>query len=122
MTVVDARSKGVTQRVQPGTQLSAADIAFAQQVFAQLPQVTSISTFTLRYDTATDSQSSGSGSFIVVSPQGWIAYLGSADDANPLDNRLVKLQQILSRAQQQQLNLATVDLRYGLRPVFTVKA
>ncbi len=122
MTVVDARSKGVTQRVQPGTQLSAADIAFAQQVFAQLPQVTSISTFTLRYDAATDSQSSGSGSFIVVSPQGWIAYLGSADDTNPLDNRLVELQQILSRAQQQQLNLATVDLRYGLRPVFTVKA
>jgi len=35
---------------------------------------------------------------------------------------LVELQQILSRAQQQQLNLATVDLRYGLRPVFTVKA
>ena len=122
MTVVDARSKAVTQRVQPGTQLSAADIAFAQQVFAQLPQATSISTFMLRYDVATDSQSSGNGSFIVESPQGWIAYLGSADDTNPLDNRLVELQQILSRAQQQQLNLATVDLRYGLRPVFTVKA
>ena len=122
MAVVDARSKAVTQRVQPGTQLSAADIAFAQQVFAQLPQATSISTFMLRYDVATDSQSSGNGSFIVESPQGWIAYLGSADDTNPLDNRLVELQQILSRAQQQQLKLATVDLRYGLRPVFTVKA
>ncbi len=121
MTVVDARSKGVTQRVQPGTQLSAADIAFAQQVFAQLPQIANIPTFTLRYD-ATSSSSSGSGSFIVVSPQGWIAYLGSADDTNPLDNRLVELKQILNRAQQQQLNLATVDLRYGLRPVFTVKA
>lgn len=122
MTVVDARSKGVTQRVQPGTQLNAADIAFAQQVFAQLPRVANISAFTLRYDATTGSPSSGSGSFIVQSPQGWIAYLGSADDTNPLDNRLVELQQILSRAQQQQLNLATVDLRYGLRPVFTVKA
>ncbi len=120
MTVVDARAKGATQRVQPGTQLNAADIAFAQQVFAQLPQVASISAFTLRYD-ATGSQSSGSGSFIVESPQGWIAYLGGADDTNPLDNRLVELQQILSKAQQQHLNLATVDLRYGLRPVFTVK-
>ncbi len=122
MTVIDARSKGVTQRVQPGTQLSAVDIAFAQQVFAQLPRTTSISTFTLRYGAPTDGQSSGSGSFVVVSPQGWIAYLGGADDTNPLENRLVELQQILSRAQQQQLNLATVDLRYGLRPVFTVKA
>jgi cell division septal protein FtsQ len=120
MTVVDMRSKGVTQRVQPGTQLNAADIAFALQVFAQLPQVANISAFTLRYNT-TDSQSSGNGSFIVESPQGWIAYLGSADDTNPLDNRLVELQQILMKVQQQQLNLATVDLRYGLRPVFTVK-
>ncbi len=116
--VVDARSKGVIQRVQPGTQLNAADIAFAQQVFAQLPRVTNISAFTLRYDATTG----GPSSFIVQSPQGWIAYLGSADDTNPLDNRLVELQQILSRAQQQQLTLATVDLRYGLRPVFTVKA
>ena len=121
MTVVDARSKGVTQRVQPGTRLNAADIAFAQRVFAQLPRVANISAFTLRYDATAGSPSSGSGSFIVESPQGWIAYLGSADDTNPLDNRLVELQQILSRAQQQQLNLATVDLRYGLRPVFTVK-
>lgn len=122
MTVVDARSKGITQRVHPGTQLSAVDIAFAQQVFAQLPQTTRISNFTLRYGAPTNSQSSGSGSFVVVSPRGWRAYLGGAEDTNPLENRLVELQQILSRAQQQQLTLATVDLRYGLRPVFTVKA
>lgn len=113
MTLVDMRGKGVMQRVQPGTQLNAADIAFARQVFAQLPGVAGLSTFTLRYG--------GSGSFIVQSPQGWIAYLGGADDTNPLDNRLVELQQILHRAQQQQLTLATIDLRYGLRPVFTVK-
>ncbi len=120
MTVVDIRSKEVIQRVQPGTQLNAGDIAFARQVFAQLPGVAGISTFTLRYD-ATGGQSAGNGSFVVQSPQGWLAYLGSADDTNPLDNRLVELQQILSRAQQQQLTLATIDLRYGLRPVFTVK-
>jgi len=120
MTVVDMRSKEITQRVQPGTQLNAADIAFARQVFAQLPRVVGISVFTLRYDAA-GSQSSGSGSFIIQSPQGWVAYLGGTDDTNPLDNRLLELQQILSTAQQRQLTLATVDLRYGLRPVFTVK-
>ena len=120
MTVVDMRSKAVMQRVQPGTQLNAADIAFARQVFAQLPGVAGIPAFTLRYD-AGSGQASGNGSFIVQSAQGWIAYLGGADDTNPLDNRLVELQQILSRAQQQQLTLATIDLRYGLRPVFTVK-
>ena len=120
MTVVDTRSRGAAQRVQPGTQLNAADIAFARQVFVQLPGVAGISAFTLRYDAASG-LSSGSGSFIVQSPQGWIAYLGGADDTNPLDNWLVELRQILSVAQQQQLTLATIDLRYGLRPVFTVK-
>ncbi len=120
MTVVDMRSKEVIQRVQPGTQLNAGDIAFARQVFAQLPGVAGISAFILRY-AAASGQSSDSSSFIVQSPQGWIAYLGSADDTNPLDNRLVELQQILGAAQRQQLTLATIDLRYGLRPVFTVK-
>jgi cell division septal protein FtsQ len=120
LSVVDMRSKEVIQRVQPGTQLNAADIAFARQVFVRLPGVAGISTFMLRY-AAASGQSSGSGSYIVQSPQGWIAYLGGADDTNPLDNRLVELQQILSVAQQQQLTLATIDLRYGLRPVFTVK-
>lgn len=120
MTVVDMRNKEAVRGVQPGTQLNAADIAFARQVFAQLPGVAGISTFTLRYDVGSG-QSTGSGSFIMQSPQGWIAYLGSAADKNPLDNRLVELQQILGIAQQQQLTLATIDLRYGLRPVFTVK-
>jgi len=57
-----------------------------------------------------------------VSSNGWLAYLGNADDSNPLDNRLVELQQILNYAQQQQLNLATIDLRFGLRPVYTLKS
>ena len=122
MTVVDARIKGVTQHVQPGTQLNATDIAFAQQVFAQMPLFAGVTAFTLHYDAAAGSKTSGEGSFIVESSQGWKAYLGGADDTNPLDNRLVELRQILSKAQQQQWNLATIDLRYGLRPVFTVKA
>jgi POTRA domain, FtsQ-type len=119
MTVVDMRSNGVTQRVQPGTHLNAADVTFARQVFEQLPQLAGIATFTLRYTVDTRSSS---GSFIVASPQGWIAYLGGAGDGNPLSNRLVELQQILKKAQQDQLTLATIDLRYGLRPVFTVKS
>ncbi len=125
MTVVDARTKKVTQQTHPGTHLNAGDIAFALQALEQLPQVTGITAFTLRYSdgaaTTAGEQNSGGGTFIVQSQQGWIAYLGSANDANPLENRLVELQQILSNAQKQQLKLATIDLRYGLRPVFTVK-
>jgi cell division septal protein FtsQ len=118
MTVVDARGKQAGS-VQPGMHLNAADIAFALQVFQRLPQVANVTSFTLKYSTPLSPLDSGS--FIVVSPQGWLAYLGSADDSNPLDNRLLELSQILNRAQQNQLNLATIDLRYGLRPVFTVK-
>lgn len=119
MTVVDMRSKAVTQQVRPGMHLNATDIAFALQVFQRLPQVAGITNFTLRYSAAGSRASDGS--FIVASPQGWIAYLGNASDSNPLDNRLVELQQILKKAQQDQLTLATIDLRYGLHPVFTVK-
>jgi cell division septal protein FtsQ len=119
MTVVDMRSKGVTQQVRPGTHLNAADIAFALQVFEQVPQVVGITQFTLRYS-VTGAQPPV-GSFSIASSQGWIAYLGSPTDSNPLGNRLVELQQILKKAQQDQLTLATIDLRYGLRPVFTVK-
>lgn len=118
-TIADTRSADVTRQVQPGTHLSAADIAFAQQIFQRLPQVAGVTTFSLRYTMG--GNPAASGSFIIVSPQGWLAYLGSAGDSNPLDNRLLELQQILNRAQQDQLNLATIDLRYGLRPVFTVK-
>ena len=124
MTIVDTRSKALTLRLQPGTHLNEGDVAFALQVFERLPQVAGVTTFTLRYASLTSgggSLSNGNGSFIVVSPHGWIAYLGGADDTNPLDNRLIELQQILTRAQQQQLNLATIDLRFGLHPVFTVK-
>ena len=126
-TVTDMNGKSSKSgSIHAGTQLNQADILFALDVLNRFPQVTGISNFTLRYTgtiyTKTDSQSgrSGSrGSYIVESPGGWLAYLGSADDSNPLDNRLIELQQIL--AQVQQSRLATVDLRYGLRPVYTLK-
>jgi POTRA domain, FtsQ-type len=118
MTVVDVR-EGAAQQLHPGALLNAADIAFATQVFARLPQMSGISSFTLRYDVVP--RQGGHGSFIVVSSDGWLAYLGGADDSNPLDNRLIELQQILIMAQQKHLRLATIDLRFGLRPVYTLK-
>ena len=124
-TLVDVRSRQVglsDQPIRPGVRLSQADVAFALQVFASLPQVTG--SFLLHYDEGIPvgvATSGGNGSFVVVSPRGWIAYLGGASDANPLDNRLQELQQILALAQQQHLDVATIDLRFGLRPVFTLK-
>ena len=119
MTVVDVREEA-TQQLHPGTLLNAADIAFAMQVNTGLQHLSGVSSFTLHYDVVP--RQGGHGSFIVVSSNGWLAYLGGANDANPLDNRLIELQQILSLAQQKQLNLATVDLRFGLRPVYTLKS
>jgi POTRA domain, FtsQ-type len=116
-TVVDQSRRAPAARLRPGARLPAADIDFALTVFDQLPRVTSISGFSLAYSPA----EGGDGSFVVTSRAGWLAYLGGAGDANPLDNRLIELQRILLLAQQQQLKLATVDLRYGLRPVYTVK-
>jgi cell division septal protein FtsQ len=130
-TVVDIRKgdnatgRGGNTGIRPGTRLNAADIAFAMQVFARLPQMTGVTNFTLRYgDTmpAPKGSMGGNGVFEVVSHTGWVAYLGGSNDTNPLDNRLIELQQILALAQQQQLNIATIDLRYGLRPVYTLKS
>jgi POTRA domain, FtsQ-type len=129
MTVVDGRHQGKTAGrgtvVHPGVQLNAADIAFAMAVFAELPKVAGVTTFTLRYvDTMAAVPASGQakmGGYVVESKAGWLAYLGGANDANPLGNRLIELQQILTLAQREQFNLATIDLRFGLRPVYTLK-
>jgi hypothetical protein len=120
MTVVDMRNPGgkAQQTVHPGVRLNATDISFATEVFARLPQVTGISNFKLSYDNT----GQGNGSYTVESSDGWLAYLGGADNINPLDNRLIELKQILALAQQQQFNLATIDLRYGLHPVYTLKS
>ncbi len=119
LTVVDV-SKAGAQQVHPGTLLNAADIAFVTQLNMRLQHLAGMSAFTLRYDVLPGQ--GGHGSFIVASSNGWLAYLGGADDSNPLDNRLIELQQILHLAQQQQLKLATIDLRFGLRPVYTLKS
>ena len=115
-------------KVRPGEQLNQADIACASELFKQLPTVLGNNAFTLRYDGtiyANTTDESGSmahkGSFIVKSADGWLAYLGGADDANPLGNRLLELQKMLQLAQEQQLKIATIDLRYGLHPVYTLK-
>jgi hypothetical protein len=130
MTVKDLATyhkggKATARHIQPGDHLNAADIAFAAQVFHTLPVLTGIKTFTLLYDTTAANGGQGetesAGAFIVESQAGWVAYLGGSGDANPLYNRLVELQQILLLARQQQLNLATIDVRYGLRPVYTLK-
>ena len=136
MTVVDGRNQGKTAGgkgtvIHPGVQLNATDISFAVAVFAELPQVAGVTNFTLRYvDTKAAVPASGQANiggqgrfegYVVESKAGWLAYLGGANDANPLGNRLVELKQILALAQREQLNLATIDLRFGLRPVYTLK-
>ncbi|HLZ81522.1 MAG TPA: FtsQ-type POTRA domain-containing protein [Ktedonobacteraceae bacterium] len=136
MTVVDGRLRGITsggkgtevKDVHPGVKLDAVDIAFAASVFAELPNVAGVTDFTLRYsDTMPGGLGEvpgtvgGNGIYIVESKAGWIAYLGGANDANPLHNRLIELQQILALAQQEHLDLAMIDLRFGLRPVYTLK-
>jgi len=122
-TVVDI-SKQVGQPIHPGTRLNAADVAFAVQVFAGLPEVTGMTSFTLHYDGTLYTRITGASGrlgFVVESSDGWVAYLGDAANANPLENRLIELQQILAITQDQQLHLATIDLRFGLRPVYTLK-
>ncbi|MDQ2714482.1 MAG: FtsQ-type POTRA domain-containing protein [Chloroflexota bacterium] len=130
-TIVDRRTQNVSgqKSIQPGFRLNAADVQFAETIFDVLPKITSVKVFTLIYestmyvDTATGQgkPSEGSATYVVASPDGWVAYLGNASDPNPLENRLIELQQILGLAQKQQLNLATIDLRFGLRPVYTLK-
>ncbi len=126
MTVVDRSNAGSLRnganaaRLHPGSHLPAADIAFALAVFEKLPQVTGNTDFLLSYTPAPE-RGQRYGSYVVASKAGWLAYLGGANDANPLDNQLIELQQILLLAQQEQLKLATIDLRFGLRPVYTLK-
>jgi hypothetical protein len=117
-TIVDVRNLG--KKIQPGYRLNAAEITFGHAIFEQLPKVTDITAFTLRYDDTIPG--ARGGLYVVVSQDGWVAYLGNANDVNPLDNRLIELQQILNLARQQNLALATIDLRFGLRPVYTLKS
>lgn len=120
MAVVDTRTHNGGGTLRPGQHVSVADVQFALNVFASLPKMAGVSAFTLNYTDSMPLAPGETGSFVVASQTGWLAYLGGAGDSNPLDNRLLELQRILAMAQQQQLHLATVDLRFGLRPVYTL--
>jgi hypothetical protein len=125
-TVVDKRADA---HVHPGTRFSVQDILFIERLFQQLPGIEGIGPFTLEYvdhiavdGRATPANEGGVGSYVVASANGWLAYLGDETNSNPSANRLLELQQILSMARQQHLNLATIDLRFGLRPTYTLKS
>jgi hypothetical protein len=114
--------------MQPGQQLNQGDITFAAEIYKRLAMILGNNGFTLRYDgtiyantTAASGSEGRRGSFIVKSEDGWLAYLGGAGDINPLENRLLELQQLLLLAKKQQLKVATIDLRYGLHPIYTLK-
>jgi hypothetical protein len=114
--------------VRAGTYLKHTDIAFATQVLQQVPVVTGVNIFKLYYDgtmyaSTTDAVNGGNdrGSYSIESPDGWTAYLGGAEDANSLDNRLQELREVLNLARSQHEQIATIDLRYGLHPVYVLQ-
>ena len=115
--------------IRLGMRVDAAEIQFAKDVFERLPKITGINAFQLHYDgtmyantmDGRGTQGRSKGSYVVESQDGWKAYLGGADDTNSLENRLLTLKAILDMAREQQLSLASIDLRYGLRPVYTLK-
>lgn len=124
-TVLDKR-QGVS--LHPGTHIDTAQIAFAQQLVQQLPGIEGVAPFSLQYvdhilvhGQAEPANQAGAGCYIVISAHGWQAYMGDAVNSNSLENRLLELQQILRIAQQQQIQLATIDLRFGLHPTYTVQ-
>lgn len=125
---ISNNGNGKVQPLQPGMHVDQTEVIFAKELFGRLPRVIGSNAFKLYYDGtiyASNKDEMGGagskGSFIVESPDSWKAYLGNATDVNPLDNRLLELQQILALASQQGLDLATIDLRYGLRPVYTLR-
>ncbi len=136
-TVVDSTNtdKGVQGTtavvpvVHPGSYLKQVDVAFAVDVLQRIPKVIGVNAFKLYYDgtmyaSTTDQASEGQyskGSYIIESSDGWKAIVGNSHDANPLNNRLLELRALLNLAQEQRLNIGTIDLRYGLRPVFTLQ-
>lgn len=130
MKTQQGQSKQMLQAsvLRPGMHLNGDNIAFAMDVLKLLPQMVDISNFKLYYNgtiyTGGIRQWEGEanrGSYILESPGSWKAYLGGPDGTNPLSNKLIELHEILALAQRQQLNVATVDLRYGVHPVFTLQ-
>jgi hypothetical protein len=125
--VVDMRQTRLGLGV--GTHVAKADIAFAQQVFGQMPAISHVGRFALQYvdriQEGTNwflANQAGYNSFVIASENGWLAYLGDEHNSYALADRLLILQQILNLAQKQHLHLATIDLRFGLRPYYTLQA
>lgn len=130
LTPQSVQSKQMQQRskLRSGMHLNKDTITFAMNVLKLLPQMVDISNFKLYYNgtmyTGGIRQWQGEahrGSYILESLGSWKAYLGGPDDTNPLSNKLIELHEILALAQRQQLNVATIDLRYGVHPVFTLQ-
>ena len=126
-TVVDARTVAKGARsLRPGDHLSAALIPFGARIFVQAPKLAGLSGFTLRLESSSypvsGRQVAGPDTFVIVSPAGWRAYLGGPELSNPLENRLLELKAILDLAQRRQLNLATIDLRFGQNAYYTLKS
>jgi cell division septal protein FtsQ len=131
-TVIDESVSDSTHKaeplVRPGTYLKHADIVFANQVLQQVPAVTGVNVSKLYYNgtmyaSTTNAAGGGGrrGSYNIESPDGWTAYLGGAQDANTLANRLQELREVLNLARRQHEQIAIIDLRYGLRPVYIVQ-
>ena len=119
--------------LRPGMWINKGDIAFAVALIKQLPAVIGepANSFKLYYNgtmyssaiqTSEEGSDSSASYSVEDSTGGWKAYLGNENDPNPLSNRLLELRSILNLAQQQQMNVATIDLRYGLHPVFTLQS
>ena len=118
--------------LRPGMWINQSDITFATAVLKQLPLINGepVNSYKLYYNgtmysstnQTSEEGTDSNGSYTIENiVESWKAYLGSAGDPNPLSNRLLELRSILALAQQQQLNVATIDLRFGLHPVFTVQ-
>jgi hypothetical protein len=118
--------------LRPGMWINQSDITFAAAVLKQLPLVIGepATSYELYYNgtmysstnRTSEKGTDSSGSYTIENiVESWKAYLGNADDPNPLSNRLLELRSILALAQKQQLKVATIDLRFGLHPAFTVQ-
>jgi len=126
VTVADKR-QGVKMRA--GMWIDPAQIAFAQQLVQRLSDIQGAAPFTVQYVNsitvnghAEPANRAGAGCYIVVSARGWLVYMGDAVNSSSLDHRLLLLRQILNTAQQERVQLATIDLRFGLRPTYTVQS
>lgn len=125
LVVDNRRSAG---QIHPGSHFNTADIILAEQVFEQAPGIEGVAPFSLHYvDTINEgghqvpANLAGSGSFVIVSANGWQAYLGDSQNSATLATRLFELQQILQLARQKNMQIATIDLRFGQRPAYTLK-